>query len=84
VGEKKTQLGNTDGNVKSTHLFCQQDTKLRYLKSVHAEILGPVKISTGRRLFWGTATIKLKIKVLWENLVEGDLQEDLKRKKELH
>jgi len=53
-------------------------------KSVLAEILGPVKNITGSHLFWGTATIKLKIKVLWENLVESDLQEDLKRKEELH
>jgi hypothetical protein len=47
------------------HLLCQQDAKQRYLeKSVLAEILGPVKNTTGRHLFWGTATTKVKIKVL--------------------
>jgi len=53
-------------------------------KSVLAEILGPVKNTTGRHLFWSTATIRVKIKVLQENLVEGDLQKDLKRKGELY
>jgi hypothetical protein len=33
-------------------------------KSVLEEILGPVKNTTGRHLFWDTATIRVKIKVL--------------------
>lgn len=44
-------------------IYCASRTPNRgILKSVLAEILGPVKNTTGRHLFWGTATIRVKIK----------------------
>jgi len=44
--------------------FANTTPKRGIWKSVLAEILEPVKNTIGRHLFWGTATIKLKIKVL--------------------